>query len=144
MSDDRHTLAIQLTTELLAADQALRARVGQVLPKGMEISHFSVLNFLAWQGEEASPGQLARKFGVTRGAMSNTLRKLEWAGYIHIRPDWDDARRKQVDISTAGRQARDDALAAVSPMMDDIVDGLGETQARAALPILRAIRLRQN
>ena len=45
--------------------------------------------------------------------MTNTLAKLEWAGHIHIRPDWDDARQKFVAISPSGRAARDAAVAAV-------------------------------
>lgn len=142
MSDDKNTLAILLTSELLAADHAMRGRLSKVLPKGMEISHFSVLNHLAWQKGETSPARLAEKFGVTRGAMTNTLNKLEWAGYVHIRPDWDDARRKMVAISPAGQQARDVAMSAITPMITHIVEDLGEEQARAALPILREIRLK--
>jgi DNA-binding MarR family transcriptional regulator len=142
MSEDRHTLAILLIGELLAADHSMRGRLSRVLPKGMEISHFSVLNHLAWQKGESSPARLAEKFSVTRGAMTNTLTKLEWAGYVHIRPDWDDARRKMVAISPAGLQARNDALAAITPMFDQVVEELGEEQARAALPILREIRVK--
>ncbi|MEW9920565.1 MarR family winged helix-turn-helix transcriptional regulator [Marimonas sp. MJW-29] len=142
MSDDRNTLAILLISEMLAADHAMRGRLSRVLPKGMEISHFSVLNHLAWQKGESSPARLAEKFGVTRGAMTNTLNKLEWAGYVHIRPDWDDARRKMVAISPAGMQARDAAIAAITPMINQVVEDLGEDQARAALPILREIRLK--
>ena len=52
----------------------------------MEVSHFSVLNHLARINDERSPAQLAKSFHVTRGAMTNTLRKLELAGYVHIRP----------------------------------------------------------
>ncbi|NNE52249.1 MAG: winged helix-turn-helix transcriptional regulator [Sulfitobacter sp.] len=142
MSEDKNTLAIMLFSELLAADHALRGKLTSVLPKGMEISHFSVLNHLAWQGTESSPARLAEKFSVTRGAMTNTLNKLEWAGYVHIRPDWDDARRKMVGISPAGKQARDDALSAIAPLITRIVEDLGEDQARAALPILREIRVK--
>lgn len=142
MSDDKNTVAIMLFTELLAADHAMRGRLAGVLPKGMEISHFSVLNHLAWQKEETSPARLAEKFGVTRGAMTNTLNKLEWSGHIHVRPDWDDARRKMVGISPAGRLARDTAVAAITPMINQVVEDLGEDQARAALPLLREIRLK--
>ena len=106
----------------------------------MEISHFSVLNSLSWHGGERSPAQLAETFNVTRGAMTNTLSKLEWAGYVHIRPDWDDARRKMVAISPAGRQARDAAVNAITPMISNVVDDIGEEQVRATLPILRALR----
>jgi predicted dehydrogenase len=42
--------------------------------------------------------------------MTNTLAKLEWAGHVHIRPDWDDARRKLVSISPSGRAAREAAI----------------------------------
>jgi DNA-binding MarR family transcriptional regulator len=142
MSDDKNTLAIMLFSELLTADHAMRSRLARVLPKGMEISHFSVLNHLAWQKEEDSPARLAEKFGVTRGAMTNTLNKLEWSGYIHVRPDWDDARRKIVGISPAGRLARDTAVASITPMINQVVEDLGEEQARAALPILREIRIK--
>ena len=140
MQDPRKSLAIQLFSEVLAADQAVRNRLSRVLPKGMEISHFSVLNNLIWHSDERTPAQLAETFHVTRGAMTNTLTKLEWAGHVHIRPDWDDARRKMVAISPAGRQAHGDAVAAITPLMDAIIAELGEDQARAALPILREMR----
>ena len=142
MADDKNTLAIMLFSEILAADHAMRGRLGRVLPKGMEISHFSVLNHLARQKDPSSPARLAERFGVTRGAMTNTLNKLEWAGYVNISPDWDDARRKMVVISAAGRLARDTAVSAITPMINEVVEALGEDQARAALPILREIRLK--
>lgn len=142
MNDTNNALAITLFSELLTVDQLVRNRLSKVLPKGMEISHFSVLNHLAGMAEERSPAQLAKSFHVTRGAMTNTLSKLEWAGYIHIRPDWDDARRKMVAISPAGRHARDAALAGISPMINELVSELGGEKVRAALPILRELRLK--
>lgn len=141
MSTEKNTLAISLFSEVLAADQMVRNRLSRVLPKGMEISHFSVLNHLAWHEGERSPAQLAETFNVTRGAMTNTLSRLEWAGYIHIRPDWDDARRKMVAISPAGRRAREQALSAIAPLVSDIIDQLGEESVRATLPILRQLRM---
>jgi len=101
-----------------------------------------VLNHLARANDERSPAQLARAFHVTRGAMTNTLNKLEWAGHVHIRPDWDDARRKFVSISPSGRSARDAALAAIAPILSDIVEAIGTERVRAALPVLREMRIR--
>ena len=124
MNNDTTTLAVSLFSEILTADQLLRNRLSRALPKGMELSHFSVLNHLDFVADERSPAQLAATFHVTRGAMTNTLAKLEWAGYVHIRPDWDDARRKMVAISPAGRQARDRAIAAISPMINTVVESL--------------------
>ena len=121
-------------------DQLARARVGKVLPKGMELSHFSVLNHLAHVHDERSPAELARVFSVTRGAMTNTLQKLEAAGYVHIRPDWDDARRKYVAISPTGKRARDAAIMAVAPLTNELAEALGPDQLKATLPVLRELR----
>jgi DNA-binding MarR family transcriptional regulator len=140
MTENRNSLAITLISELLSADQRMRNRLTRVLPKGMEISHFSVLNNLAWHDGEKTPAQLAETFNVTRGAMTNTLNKLLFAGYVHIRPDWDDARRKMVAISPAGRNARDDAIRSITPLINNVADELGEDQVRATLETLRALR----
>ncbi|SLN30828.1 MarR family protein [Roseovarius albus] len=137
-----NSLAVALFSEIMTNEQLIRSRLSRVLPKGMEISHFSVLNHLARAKDERSPAQLAKSFHVTRGAMTNTLSKLEWAGYIHIRPDWDDARRKKIAISPAGRQAREAALSAMAPMIGDLVNELGEGRVRATLPILRELRIK--
>ena len=134
-------LAIALFSEISAADQMARTRFSRALPKGMELSHFSVLNHFARLGGEKTPAQLARIFHVTKGAMTNTLSKLEAAGYVHIRPDWDDARRKFVSISPAGNAARDEAVRAIAPMFDDVVENLGADKIRAALPVLRELRM---
>jgi len=142
MDDETHALAISLFSEILTADQLMRNRLSRVLPKGMELSHFSVLNHLEAVSEERTPAQLASTFHVTRGAMTNTLGKLEWAGYVHIRPDWDDARRKMVTISPAGRQARDRAMASLTPMINQIALELGLDRVRAVLPVLRHLRQR--
>ena len=131
-----------LFSELFMSDQLARNQLSRVLPRGMELSHFSVLNHLARSNEERSPAQLAKTFHVTRGAMTNTLAKLEWAGHIHIRPDWDDARRKFVSLSPSGRAARDAALAAIGPLIGDVVEALGADRVRAVLPVLRELRLR--
>lgn len=136
------SLAVALFSEIFMADQLARNRLTKALPKGMEISHFSVLNHLARSGDERSPAQLARAFHVTRGAMTNTLNKLEWAGHIHIRPDWDDARRKFVSISPAGTAARDAALAAIAPILNQVVEAIGQDKVKYALPVLREMRIR--
>ena len=141
MSDAKINLSVSLFSEILTVDQLARNRVAKALPKGMELSHFSVLNHLAHSGAERTPAQLARNFHLTRGAITNTLGKLEWAGWVHIRPDWEDARRKLVSISPSGLSARDAALAVITPIIADVVDRVGEDRVRAALPVLRELRI---
>jgi DNA-binding MarR family transcriptional regulator len=135
-------IAVTLFGELFVADQLARNLVTKALPRGMELSHFSVLNHLARLGDERTPAQLAKAFHVTRGAMTNTLAKLEIAGHIHIRPDWDDARQKFVAISPSGRSARDMAVQTVAPLIADVVRSLGADRVRAVIPVLREMRIR--
>jgi DNA-binding MarR family transcriptional regulator len=142
MPDKNEEIAVALFGELFMADQLARSRLSKVLPKGMELSHFGVLNHLARLGEERTPAQLARSFHVTRGAMTNTLGRLEWAGHVHIRPDWDDARRKFVAISPSGRAARDAAVQAIAPIIVELVNDLGAERVRSVLPVLRELRTR--
>ena len=61
---------------------------------------------------------------------------------MHIRPDWDDARQKFVAISPSGRAARDAAVAAVAPLIAEVVTALGAEKVRAVLPVLRELRVR--
>ena len=135
-------IAVALFGELFMADQLARNRISKVLPNGMQLSHFSVLNHLARINDERTPAQLARSFHVTRGAMTNTLTKLEWAGHVHIRPDWEDARQKFVAISPSGRSARESALAAVVPLIAEVVQAIGAERVRALLPVLRELRVK--
>ncbi len=134
-------LGVAIFTEIATIDQLVKARIAKALPKGMELSHFNVLNHLAQVQSERSPAHLARLFHVTKGAMTNTIHKLEDAGFIHIRPDWDDARRKFVAISPAGTRARENAMQMIQPIFDQLIARAGPDAARQSLPMLRALRM---
>ena len=140
MTENNNDLAISLFSEILTVDQLFRNKIAKILPRGMELSHFAVLNQLANINAERTPAQLAKSFHVTRGAMTNTLTKLEIAGYIHIRPDWEDARRKLVALSSAGQDARNDALASVSPVISSLIEDLSTQKVKTILPALRDLR----
>ena len=133
-------LGIAVFSEITMADQLARAQLARHLPGGMEVSHFTVLNHFARLGGEKTPAQLARIFHVTKAAMTNTLGKLSEAGYVHIRPDWDDARKKRVSLSPAGQAARDAAAEAIAPVFENVVRELGAERIKTILPILRELR----
>ena len=138
------SLAVALLSEIATVEQLAQAHLKNALPRGMEVSHFAVLNHFAGSGGEKTPGQLARAFHVTKGAMTNTLRRLEHAGYIHIRPDKSDARSKKVSLSEEGRRARDEAVRMIAPVFDGVATGLGSDKIRSILPIMRELREHMN
>ena len=134
--------AISLISEIISLEQKISAEIARVLPSGMEMSHFSVLNYLARGEVERTPAHLAFALNVTRGAMTNTVNRLEISGHVHIRPDWDDARRKMISISPAGRSAHEAAIACVAPFMLEVERQLGADRIKVALPVLRDLRLK--
>lgn len=134
------TLAITLLSEIATVEQLAQSHLKNALPKGMEVSHFAVLNHFAGSGGEKTPGQLARVFHVTKGAMTNTLRRLENAGYVTIRPDKTDARSKLVRLSPEGKVARDEAVKMIAPVFEAVAAELGSDKIKAVLPVMRELR----
>ncbi len=136
----KNDLAIAIFSEVLAIDQRLRTRLSKALPKGLELSHFSVLNHLFATTTECTPASLATSLHVSRGAISNTLTRLEKNGYIHIRGDWDDARKKYITLSAAGKLAREMAIKAVDPVFNEFTDSKQPEQLKEILSSLRSLR----
>ena len=129
-----------LLSEIATIEQLARNKLDKALPKDLNISSFSVLNHFSGSKAEKTPLQLARSFHVTKGAMTNTLNKLEKLGYIHIRPDWNDARKKLVSISQSGVDARNYAIKSIKPILDEIIHKTELLTRKSLLGDLRSFR----
>ena len=129
-----------LLSEIATIEQLARNKLDNALPKDLNISSFSVLNHFSGSRAEKTPLQLARSFHVTKGAMTNTLNKLEKQGYIHVRPDWNDARKKCVSISQSGIDARNDAMKSIKPILDEIIQKTNHMTKKSLLGDLRNFR----
>ena len=121
--------------------QLSRTRFEQVLPEGMKLAHFGVLNHFVRLDRDSTPARLASAFQVTRGAMTNTLQRLESQSYVLITPDPSDGRGKRVSITEAGRKAHARAVAALGPDMATVQAELGAEPFTALIPGLEAIRI---
>jgi len=112
----------------------------KTLPDGLKISQFSVLNHFVRLGNESTPLQLANAFQVTKGAMTNTLKRLLDRELVTIRPDPNDGRRKRVFITEKGRVTRDRCIQRVAPLFVILKKSLSENEFRAAIPFLQKLR----
>jgi DNA-binding MarR family transcriptional regulator len=139
-SEDLSRLYFQMFNEIGIISQLSSNRLERVLPEGMSIAQFSLLNHLVRLGGSWAPSRLARAFQVTKGAMTNTLQRLEAQGLICITTDPDDARGKLVEITDAGRRMRERCVRATGEVMDDIVKLVPAEDVRAALPLLEHLR----
>jgi DNA-binding MarR family transcriptional regulator len=84
----------------------------------MTLSQFSVLHHLIRLGGDWSPARLASAFQVTRSTMTNTLQRLQIAGYIEMASNSNDGRAKLVCITPLGQTTCQAAIGAVAADID--------------------------
>lgn len=133
--------AFEVFNEIGIIAQLSGAAFERVLPEGLSLAGFGVLNnFIRLGREEQRPTQLARNFQVTKGAMTNTLQRLEAAGYITLSPDPEDGRGKIARITRAGRSARELSIARMTPVVAEFLDAYPAADLRRVLPILTSLR----
>ena len=133
------SLAFRVMNEIGIISQLGATLFERVMPDGMTLAQFTVLNrFVRIEGS-SSPLELARAFQVTKGTMSSTLQRLEAHGWIMVRPDPADGRAKRVTITASGRRARAEALQALEPVTAELETMFGG-RLGDALPFLAELR----
>ncbi|MBI1407798.1 MAG: MarR family transcriptional regulator [Caulobacter sp.] len=132
---------IEVLTEIGIISQLSSTALERSLPEGMSRAQFGVLSHFMRRGGEESPARLAAAFQVTKGAMTNTLQRLEAQGFVRIDGDAEDGRRKRVSLTPEGARAYEAGLAAVRPQMDGLRGAFTEAEFMAAIPFLRALRI---
>ena len=138
--DDDELTLITILSEVGTIEQIARSKLDSALPGNLNVSNFALLNHFSRRKEEKTPLQLAKTFNVTKGAMTNTLNKMEKLGYIHIRPDWEDARKKLVSISQSGIDARNNAMKMINPLLKKLISNKINVNERELLTELRKFR----
>ncbi len=133
-------LIFRFFTEIGIIEQLARAKLERVLPEGIKISQFTVLNHLARLHGKWSPARLAGAFQVTKAAMTNTLQRLESRDLIKIEADPSDGRGKLISLSQAGRKMREKCIANIGPLLVEMEKEFGEQKFIIALPFLEEIR----
>lgn len=133
-------LAFTVLTEISIISQIAGNLLERVLPGEMKLSQFVVLNHFVRLGGERTPNELARAFQVTKGAMTNTIQRLEARGLIRITQDAKDQRVKRITLTDAGREARAEAVAASAPMLAQLTEALSLQDLAAILPVLARLR----
>jgi DNA-binding MarR family transcriptional regulator len=103
-------------------------------------SHFGVISHLIRVGDGATPLELARAFQAPKATLTYTLAGLEKHGLVEMRPNPRDKRSKQVWLTPAGKQFRDDALAKLAPLFSALEKRFPPERVAAMLPDLTEFR----
>lgn len=133
-------LAFQALNEIGIIEQLSRHQLERQLPDNLKVSQFSVLNHLVRLGGEWNPLRLARAFQVTKGAMTNTLKRLESRGLVIVSADPSDGRGKLVAITPAGQKTHGNCITDLGPLLASISSEITDEEFTAILPTLKKIR----
>ena len=137
----RDFMLLATLTEIGIASQLLSARFERTRPGGLNEAQFTVLHHFARQNlAESTPTKLARAFQLSKGALTNTLQRLEALGFVALTPDPADGRGKIVRPTAEGLAARDAALTDLTPSLSQLFADVPTAEIEAAYPLLRKLR----
>jgi DNA-binding MarR family transcriptional regulator len=140
-ASDTAGLYFRMFSEIAIIAQLSGNRFQRVMPDGLTVAQFGLLNHCVRLGDGWTPARLAAAFQVTRGTMTNTLQKLEAKGFIRVDPDPDDARSKRVFLLVAGHAAQQAAVRALAPELAQLPAGFPPALASEILPALERLRI---
>jgi DNA-binding MarR family transcriptional regulator len=124
-ADYRRYLAAVVTFHLAAADAV-----------GLGATDYQALNLLDLEGP-LSGGELARRLGLTTGATTRLIDRLEAADVARRVPDPDDRRRIAVEATGRLPTALDDILRAVRAPIGSVIGALDAHQRDGLAAYLR-------
>lgn len=121
----------------------LRQATDALAPLDLELFEYDVLSALRRQGRPfALPATgLARETGLSSGAMTNRIDKLEDRGLVKREPDKSDRRAVIVSLTPEGKQAIDDAIQLRLDAADESLLGLTARERTDLAAMLRKVRL---
>lgn len=134
-------LEFQFFNEIGIIEQLARTLFEKVMPDGLSLAQFSVLNHFARLGGEKSLVEMARAFQVTKAAMTRTIGKLQGKGFVRVVPNPEDGRSKLVSLTKAGARARDDSIDRLSPVLARFRRQFPAEAIQPVIPALEAVRI---
>lgn len=112
-------------------------------PLGLELFEYDALSALRRQGKPyALPAtRLASATGLSSGAMTNRVDRLEQRGLVRRRRDKNDRRGVVVSLTASGRRAIDKAIQLRLDAADESLRSINSRERRELADLLRKVRL---
>ena len=146
-SDERpelDTASLGVVIRVTSLNRAfLRQATEALAPLDLELFEYDVLSALRRQGRPyALPATgIARETGLSSGAMTNRIDKLESRGLVIRKGDKGDRRAVIVSLTAAGKRAIDDAIQLRLEAADESLRGLSSRERNDLARLLRKVRL---
>ncbi len=108
---NRLTQVTAIFREFGIVQERVEAILKKKLPAHLPAAQFKLLNHLIYttnQNETAS--DIAANSHVSLSAMSQVIKQVRLKGYVELKPQEHDTRKKKIIITQAGQQAHQEAL----------------------------------
>ncbi|MEM7302284.1 MAG: MarR family transcriptional regulator [Pseudomonadota bacterium] len=138
--NDQPPKIFELFNEIGIINQLSVALFNRLMPDGLHVSHFSVLNHLVRLGDGKTPLAIAQAFQITKGTMTHTLSVLERRGLIRLEANPHDKRSKLVFLTDEGRGFRNNAIQGLAPAAQKLSRKIDMEGLIAILPELTKLR----
>lgn len=121
----------------------VRQAAGALEPLGLELFEYDVLSALRRQGKPYSlpATRLANATGLSSGAMTNRVDRLEERGFVRRRRDKKDRRGVVVSLTASGRRAIDKAIQLRLDAADESLRSISSRERKELADLLRKVRL---
>ncbi len=122
-----------------------RQASGALEPLELELFEYDVLSALRRQGRPfaLSASGLARETGLSSGAMTNRIDRLEGRGLVRRQHGKADRRSVIIRLTAAGQRAIDKAIQFRLDAANDSLQGLGKRQQKQLAGLLRKVILHE-
>ena len=112
-------------------------------PLDLELFEYDVLSALRRQGKPyaLSATRLANATGLSSGAMTNRVDKLEERGFVRRRRDKNDRRGVGVSLTANGRRTIDRAIQLRLETADESLRSINTKERKQLADLLRKVRL---
>jgi len=125
---------------LRAATRSLTRRYDELMAgTGLLSTQFSILNFIE-RKKDCGMADLAEGMDMDISTVTRNLAPLVAARYVAIRPSRYDKRRKEIRLTSNGKQIMQEARPLWVQAQDEIVRKIGTKRYKELLETLRAIR----
>lgn len=138
------TSSLGVVVRIISLNRAFLRQAAEALePLNLEVFEYDVLSALCRQGRPYSlPATgLAAETGLSSGAMTNRIDKLEARGLVRRRPNDEDRRAVMVSLTPDGKRAIDDAIQARLDAADNSLKGITSRERSNLAALLRKVRL---
>jgi DNA-binding MarR family transcriptional regulator len=139
-TDSRAKLLAELVMEVRAAQDAVH-QIDAAANKALGINETDgrCIDIIDRQGRTTA-GDVARQSGLTTGAVTAVLDRLESRGFVRRTRDPDDRRRVLVEITDLAREKALEIYGPLKEKGEDFLDRLGEDELRLLIEFNRVSR----